>query len=164
MESSAHSRNDLHLRVRMVVEALERLGAAGQARLLPDSAHTAAEAARALGTEVGAIVNSLVFDSAGSAVLVLTSGAHRVDTDKVAADHGLGALNRAAPDFVRAHTGQAIGGVSPVGHPAPVRTFVDRWLERHETVWAAAGHPHAVFPTTYAELLKITGAEPIDVE
>lgn len=160
MESSA---DDLHPRVRTVVEALERLGAAGRARVLPDSARTAAEAAQALGTEIGAIVNSLIFDSGGVAVLVLTSGAHRVDTDKVANDNGLSTLERAAPDFVRRHTGQAIGGVSPVGHPTPVRTFVDRWLDRHETVWAAAGHPHAVFPTTYAELLKITGAEPIDV-
>ena len=121
--------------------------------MLPDSARTAAEAAAALGCEVGAIASSLVFDSGGEAVLVVTSGAHRVDVAKVAADHGLPPLRRAAPDFVRAATGQAIGGVSPVGHPAPVRTFVDRWLSRHDVVWAAGGHPHAVFPTTYDELV-----------
>ena len=152
-----------HPAVRTVSAALDDLGASGTVRVLPDSARTAVEAAAALSVEVGAIVNSLVFDADGLAVLVLTSGAHRVDTPKVAADAGLPRLDRATPDFVRSHTGQAIGGVSPVGHPQPVRTFVDRWLERHETVWAAAGHPHAVFSTTYAELLTLTGGSAIDV-
>lgn len=131
--------------------------------MLPASARTAQEAATALDVEVGAIVNSLVFDADGEAVLVLTSGAHRVDTTYVAEQHGLAKLARAAPDFVRDHTGQAIGGVSPVGHPAPVRTLVDRWLARHEVIWAAAGHPYAVFPTTYAELLELTGGTPTEV-
>jgi prolyl-tRNA editing enzyme YbaK/EbsC (Cys-tRNA(Pro) deacylase) len=153
-----------HPRVRTVVEALEQLAATGQVRVLPDSARTAAQAAAALGTEVGAIVNSLVFDAGGEPLLVLTSGAHRVDTAAVAERAGVPALDRAAPEFVRTHTGFAIGGVSPVGHPAPVRTLVDRWLARHETVWAAAGHPHAVFPTSYDELLRLTNGEPVDVE
>lgn len=131
--------------------------------MLPGSARTAPEAATALGVEVGAIVNSLVFDAGGEAVLVLTSGAHRVDTAYVAQQHGLARLDRATPDFVRRHTGQAIGGVSPVGHPAPVRTLVDTWLARHPVVWAAAGHPYAVFPTTYDELLGLTGGTPTDV-
>ncbi|MGH3424844.1 MAG: YbaK/EbsC family protein [Nocardioidaceae bacterium] len=152
-----------HPRVQEVVDALSSLGAGGTVRVLPDSARTAAEAAAALGTEVGAIVNSLVFDAGGEPLLVLTSGAHRVDTDKVVAEQGLAALSRAKPEFVRRHTGQAIGGVSPVAHPEPVRTLVDRWLARHETVWAAAGHPHAVFSTTYDELLKMTGGAPVDV-
>lgn len=82
---------------------------------------------------------------------------------KVAADHALSALSRASAEFVRTHTGQAIGGVSPVGHPAPVRTFVDTELARHDVVWAAAGHPHAVFPTSYDELLRITGGTAVDV-
>ncbi|MFY0405829.1 YbaK/EbsC family protein [Solicola sp. PLA-1-18] len=152
-----------HPRVRIVAEALASLGATGSVTVLPDSARTAAEAAVALGTEVGAIVNSLVFDAGGTCVLVLTSGAHRVDTDHVAATLGLTSLGRATPDFVREHTGQAIGGVSPVGHPSPVATYVDRWLGRHETVWAAAGHPYAVFPTTFDELVELTGGTPVDV-
>jgi prolyl-tRNA editing enzyme YbaK/EbsC (Cys-tRNA(Pro) deacylase) len=150
--------------VRRVADVLAERGATGAVRVLPDSARTAAEAAAALGCEVGAIASSLVFDAGGEAVLVVTSGAHRVDVAKVAADHGLPPLRRATPDFVRAATGQAIGGVSPLGHPAPVRTFVDRWLSRHEVVWAAGGHPHAVFPTSYDELVALTGGTPIDVE
>ncbi len=153
-----------HPAVRDVAAALRTAGAAGEVRMLPDSARTAAEAAAALGCEVGAIANSLLFDTGGKPLLILTSGAHRVDTGKVAADSGLAALRRAQPDFVRAHTGQAIGGVSPVGHPSPVRTMVDRWLARHDVVWAAAGHPHAVFPTSYDELVGITGGTPVDVE
>lgn len=152
-----------HPRVLTVMAALEQQGAAGSVRVLPDSARTAQEAATALGVPVGAIVNSLVFDAGGEALLVLTSGAHRVDTGYLAEQHALAKLTRAAPDFVRASTGQAIGGVSPVGHPAPVRTLVDRWLAQHPVVWAAAGHPHAVFPTTYAELLQLTGGTPTAV-
>ena len=152
-----------HPAVRTVSAALDERGASGAVRILPDSARTAAEAAGALSVEVGAIVNSLVFDADGEAVLVLTSGAHRVDTAKVARDDGLPTLARATPDFVRTHTGQAIGGVAPVGHPTAVRTLVDRWLANHETIWAAAGHPHAVFPTTYAELVTMTGGTPVDV-
>jgi prolyl-tRNA editing enzyme YbaK/EbsC (Cys-tRNA(Pro) deacylase) len=132
-------------------------------RVLPGSARTAAEAAASLDADVGAIVNSLVFDGAGEPLLVLTSGAHRVDTQALAQLAGVAALHRAPPDVVRAATGFAIGGVSPVGHPAPVRTLVDRWLSRYDNVWAAAGHPRAVFPTTYAELLRLTGGEPVDV-
>jgi prolyl-tRNA editing enzyme YbaK/EbsC (Cys-tRNA(Pro) deacylase) len=125
--------------------------------------HTAALAAQALGCEVGAIANSLLFDADGSPVLVLTSGAHRVDTAKVAATIGVPALSRAAPPFVRRHTGQVIGGVSPLGHPSPVPTYIDPWLRRHAVVWAAAGHPAAVFSTTYDELVAMTGATEIDV-
>ncbi len=125
--------------------------------------HTAALAAAALGCEVGAIANSLLFDGDGAPVLILTSGAHRVDTAKVATEHGLPELRRAAPDFVRAHTGQVIGGVSPLAHPAPIPTYLDRSLRAHEVVWAAAGHPAAVFSTTYEELLALTRATEIEV-
>jgi prolyl-tRNA editing enzyme YbaK/EbsC (Cys-tRNA(Pro) deacylase) len=131
--------------------------------VLPDQARTAQQAADGLGCEVGAIANSLVFDADSSPVLVLTSGAHRVDTDKVAATIGVGSLRRATPDFVREHTGQVIGGVAPVGHPRPVPTYVDRTLARFDTIWAAAGHSHAVFDTTYDELVAITGGTEIDV-
>jgi prolyl-tRNA editing enzyme YbaK/EbsC (Cys-tRNA(Pro) deacylase) len=141
-----------------------RLGGTGEVVILPDSVHTAALAAEALGCEVGAIANSLLFDADGAPVLILTSGAHRVDTDKVAATIGTGGLRRAKPEFVREHTGQVIGGVSPIGHPRPVPTWLDSWLERYDVVWAAAGHPAAVFSTTYTELEALTGAPTIDVE
>ncbi len=126
--------------------------------VLPESVHTAALAAEALGCEVGAIANSLLFDADGSPVLILTSGAHRVEVGAVAARIGVPVLRRAGPDFVRQHTGQVIGGVSPIGHPAPVPTYIDPWLRDHEVVWAAAGHPAAVFSTTYDELVALTDA------
>lgn len=141
-----------------------RLGGVGEVVILPDSVHTAALAAQALGCEVGAIANSLLFDAGGAPVLILTSGAHRVDTDKVAATIGVEALKRARPEFVREHTGQVIGGVSPIGHPAPVPTYLDSWLRKYDVVWAAAGHPAAVFSTSYAELSALTGAPEIDVD
>jgi prolyl-tRNA editing enzyme YbaK/EbsC (Cys-tRNA(Pro) deacylase) len=141
-----------------------RRGGTGRVVILPDAVHTAALAAEALGCEVGAIANSLLFEAGGSPVLILTSGAHRVDTEKVAATVGVESLRRAKPEFVREHTGQVIGGVSPIGHPAPVPTYLDPWLRRYDVVWAAAGHPAAVFSSTYAELLALTGATEIEVE
>ncbi|TNM45120.1 YbaK/EbsC family protein [Nocardioides albidus] len=141
----------------------ERRGGTGEIVILPDSVHTAALAAEALGCEVGAIANSLLFDADGSPVLILTSGAHRVDTELVGASLGGRRLRRAKPEFVREHAGQVIGGVSPIGHPAPIPTYLDPWLQRHDTVWAAAGHPAAVFSTTYDELLDLTGGTPLDV-
>jgi prolyl-tRNA editing enzyme YbaK/EbsC (Cys-tRNA(Pro) deacylase) len=141
-----------------------RRGGTGEVVILPDSVHTAALAAEALGCEVGAIANSLLFDADGSPVLILTSGAHRVDTGEVAALLGVSKLKRASPDFVREHTGQVIGGVSPIAHPAPVPTYLDTWLRRYDVVWAAAGHPAAVFSTTFEELAAMTGAPEIEVE
>jgi len=132
-------------------------------RLLPEAVHTAAAAAAALGIEVGQIANSLIFDADGEPLLVLTSGAHRVDTAKVAADLGVGKLKRATPDFVRTHTGQVIGGVAPLGHPKPLRTLVDTALAGYGEIWAAGGVPQAVFPTTYAELVRITAGSPAEV-
>ncbi|MGH3461212.1 MAG: YbaK/EbsC family protein [Kribbellaceae bacterium] len=155
--------NDSHPSIQRVAEALAAAGATGVIRVLPDAAPTAAAAAEQLGCEVGAIANSLIFDGDGVPVLILTSGAHRVDTGKVAAELGIAKLRRATPEFVREHTGQAIGGVAPVGHPAPVRTLVDRTLATYDEVWAAGGMPHAVFPSTYDELLRITDGIAIDV-
>jgi prolyl-tRNA editing enzyme YbaK/EbsC (Cys-tRNA(Pro) deacylase) len=152
-----------HPRVLEVTRLLRAAGATGEVRHLPDSAPTAAAAAAQLGVEVGAIANSLVFDVDGAPLLVLTSGAHRVDTARVAALLGIGSLSRATPEFVRAATGQAIGGVAPLGHPAPLRTLVDVALAGHDVVWAAAGIPHTVFPTTYEELVRITGGTPAEV-
>lgn len=142
-------------------DALTAAGGTGEIRVLPDSVHTAALAAEALGCEVGAIANSLLFDGGGRPVLILTSGAHRVDTALVA--ETIGALTRADKDFVRTHTGQVIGGVSPIAHPAPIPTFIDPWLREHAVVWAAAGHPAAVFSTTFDELVRMTGARELRV-
>jgi prolyl-tRNA editing enzyme YbaK/EbsC (Cys-tRNA(Pro) deacylase) len=152
-----------HPSVDVVTHALERLGATGAVRVLPAEARTAQQAADGLGCEVGAIANSLIFDADGSPLLILTSGAHRVDTDKVAAGIGVGSLRRASPDFVRTHTGQVIGGVAPVGHPAPIPTYVDGALQAYDEIWAAAGHAHAVFPTSFDELVRITNAQVIAV-
>lgn len=148
---------------RVRAELAARGGADGAIRVLDDSARTAAQAAAQLGVEVAQIANSLLFDADGAPVLVLASGGHRVDTEKIAALVGAAKVRRADPDFVRRHTGFAIGGVAPLGHPEPIRTVVDRDLERYVVVWAAAGHPHAVFPTTYGELLRLTGGRPADV-
>jgi prolyl-tRNA editing enzyme YbaK/EbsC (Cys-tRNA(Pro) deacylase) len=145
-------------------EAHSRLGGTGEIVILPDSVHTAALAAEALGCEVGAIANSLLFDAAGSPVLILTSGSHRVNTEATAERVGVPALKRAKPEFVREHTGQVIGGVSPIGHPAPVPTWLDLQLQQHDVLWAAAGHPAAVFSTSYDELARMTGAASIEVE
>ncbi|GAB3197022.1 YbaK/EbsC family protein [Nocardioides hungaricus] len=139
-------------------------GGTGEIVVLPDSVHTAALAAEALGCEVGAIANSLLFDADGSPMLILTSGAHRVDTAKVAAELGVARLKRATPEFVREHTGQVIGGVSPIAHPRPVPTYLDPWLRRYDVVWAAAGHPSAVYSTTFEELAAMTGATELEVE
>ena len=156
-----------HPNVDRVLAHLRAGGASPRAsegmRVLPDAVTTAAAAATALGVDVGQIANSLVFDADGAALLVLTSGAHRVDTGKVAVLIGASRVRRASPDFVRTATGQTIGGVAPVGHPAPLRTLVDRALEQYGEVWAAGGIPHAVFPTTFAELVAVTGGEPADV-
>jgi prolyl-tRNA editing enzyme YbaK/EbsC (Cys-tRNA(Pro) deacylase) len=145
-------------------EAHSAQGGGGRVVILPDSVHTAALAAEALGCEVGAIANSLLFDAAGSPVLILTSGAHRVDTTATAERVGVPALTRATPDFVRHHTGQVIGGVSPLGHPSPVPTWIDVELQQYDEIWAAAGHPAAVFSTTYDELLAMTGAGQVRVD
>jgi prolyl-tRNA editing enzyme YbaK/EbsC (Cys-tRNA(Pro) deacylase) len=142
---------------------LRDLGVSGEVRELPESAPTAAAAAAQLGCEVGAIANSLVFSADGSPLLVMTSGAHRVDTAQVARLIGVTAVQRADARSVRAWTGQAIGGVGPVGHPAPIRTLVDTWLEKYDVIWAAAGHPHTVFPTSFTELVRITDGTPAEV-
>lgn len=137
--------------------------------ILPDAVRTAAAAADALGITAAEIANSLIFrahheDGSIAPLLVLTSGAHKVDLVKVAdLVDGLDHLDRADPDFVRRTTGFAIGGVAPVGHTTPVATVVDVSLSRHPYVWAAAGHSHTVFRTTYEELLRITGGHAMEV-
>jgi prolyl-tRNA editing enzyme YbaK/EbsC (Cys-tRNA(Pro) deacylase) len=152
-----------HPSVVRVTDRLAELGATGSVTVLDGSARTAAQAAEQLGIEVAQIANSLVFSADGAPLLVLASGGHRVDTAKVAALVGAASVDRADADFVRSHTGFAIGGVAPVGHPEALRTLVDTTLGQYDEVWAAAGHPHAVFPTTYDELLRLTGGTAADV-
>src|SRR3984957_9241041 len=142
---------------------LRDLGVSGEVRELPESAPTAAAAAAQLGCEVGAIANSLVFAADGAPLLVMTSGAHRVDTSRVAALVGASVVSRGDAKSVRAWTGQGIGGVGTVGHPAPIRTLVDVWLAKYDVVWAAAGHPHSVFPPSFDELVRMTGGTSAEV-
>ncbi len=147
----------LPARSRLVHDALRAAGIPGEIVVLPDAASTAVLAAEALGVEVGAIANSLVFWSDDEPLLVMTSGAHRVDTSALAERLGRGYIRRATPDQVRDATGQAIGGVAPAGHPAPIATIVDEVLAAYPEIWAAGGTPHTVFPLTFDELVALTG-------
>ncbi|KQV19244.1 MULTISPECIES: YbaK/EbsC family protein [unclassified Kitasatospora] len=153
----------LPTRSQQVADALTTAGIPGGIRQLAESTRTAAEAANALGCEVGAIANSLVFISDDVPVLVLTSGRHKVDTAGLATRWGRGELRRATAEQVRQATGQAIGGVAPVGHPDPLPTVVDEALTDYPRIWAAAGTPHTVFPTTADELLRLTGGRLLPV-
>lgn len=155
---------NLPARSRLVHEALRAAGIAGEIVVLPDAASTAALAASALGVEAGAIANSLVFWSDDAPLLVMTSGAHRVDTTALAERLGRGDIRRATPDQVREATGQAIGGVAPTGHPAPLVTIVDEALAAYSEIWAAGGTPHTVFPLTYNELVRLTGGSVMRVD
>lgn len=146
-----------------VQEALAAAGVDAAVRVLDDSARTAAQAAAALGCEVGAIANSLVLVADGEPLLVMTSGSHRLDLAVVAAAVGATELRMAKPAEVRDATGQAIGGVAPVGHPAPLRTLVDEALADHPLLWAAGGTPHTVVPLTHEQLLAVTGGTPCRV-
>ena len=140
-----------------VLAALRDGGVEVEVRRFDEPVPTAAAAARALGCDVGAIANSLVFDADGAPLLVLASGAHRVDTAKVAALVGAARVRRASPEFVLAATGQEVGGVGPVGHPAPLPTVVDVDLAAHPLLWAGGGDHHTMVAATYEELLRVTG-------
>lgn len=143
-------------RSRIVQQHLADAGLTARVRQLPDSTRTAAEAAAALGCEVGAIASSLLFLADDAPLLVMTSGRHRADPALLAAAAGAGTVAMATAKQVRTITGQAIGGVSPVGHPARLRTLVDEALRSYGTLWAAAGTPHTVVPLTFAELVALT--------
>jgi len=150
--------------VKRVITALLEHGCAGQIKVLSDSARTAAEAASALGIEVGQIASSLIFKLPdGSPLLVITSGRHRVDTDLVASNLGIEKLGRVDADYVKEQSGFSIGGVAPVGWVSSATILIDEALNDYDVVWAAAGHPHAVYPTSFAELLTITSAKPMVV-
>ena len=147
-----------------ILDLLAAAGLRSEVRTLADSTRTAAEAAAALGCDVGAIASSLVFLADGAPILVLTSGSHRVDTDLLASQIGATVISRASADQVREATGQPIGGVAPLGHPAPVPTYIDVELKEHGELWAAAGTPHSVFDISYEDLLAVTGATEVTVE
>lgn len=151
-------------RSRIVHDALRAAGITGDIVVLPDAAATAPAAAKALGVEVGAIANSLVFWSDDAPLLVMTSGAHRVDTAALAARLGRGSIARASAEQVRQATGQAIGGVAPTGHPARLATIVDEDLAAFPEIWAAGGTPHTVFPLTFDELVALTGGTVMKVD
>ena len=146
-----------------VETALREHGIEPQVRLFDDATPTAASAAEKLGIEVGAIANSLIFSSSGAPVLIMTSGAHRVDTDHVADQLGIDSLDRADKDLVREATGQVIGGVAPCGHPEPIPTYVDVALRDHPVLWAAAGTPNSMMSLTYEQLLEVTDGKEITV-
>lgn len=150
--------------VKRVVAALAEHGLGAEVNVLSDSARTAQEAASALGIEVGQIASSLIFKLPdGSPLLIITSGRHRVDTDLVAKNLGIETLSRVDADYVKEKSGFSIGGVAPIGWTSPATILIDQALNDYEVVWAAAGHPHAVYPTTFAELIACTGAQPMVV-
>jgi prolyl-tRNA editing enzyme YbaK/EbsC (Cys-tRNA(Pro) deacylase) len=150
--------------VKRVIEALAEHGLTGEVHVLSDSARTAQEAATALGIEVGQIASSLIFKLPDdSPLLIITSGRHRVDTDLVAKNLGIEKLGRVDADYVKEKSGFSIGGVAPIGWVSPATILIDQALNDYQVVWAAAGHPHAVYPTTFSELLGCTGAQPMIV-
>jgi prolyl-tRNA editing enzyme YbaK/EbsC (Cys-tRNA(Pro) deacylase) len=145
-----------------VEEAARALGLTIEVRRFPEGTKTAVDAARAVGCEVSQIVKSLVFVADGEPVLALTSGAHKADTDRLAALLGASQVRRASPEEARSATGFAIGGTPPFGHPEPLRVLVDRELLSHSELWAAAGAPDAVFRIRPDELLAVSGGAPAD--
>ena len=149
-----------HLSVLRVQNRLRELGILGEVHHLSDSARTAQAAAEALGILVGQVASSIVFKLPdGSPLLIITSGRHRVDTHLVARSLKVEKLDRADADYVREHSGFAIGGVSPLAWTtAPDITIIDEALNDYEVIWAAAGNPHSVFPTTFNELIAATNA------
>jgi prolyl-tRNA editing enzyme YbaK/EbsC (Cys-tRNA(Pro) deacylase) len=158
-------KSELSPSARKVQEALIELGLSLEVVELPDSTRTAVEAAQAIGCEVGQIVKSLVFKSKRSQrpILVIASGANRVDEKKIEALIGE-PLGKADADFVRQHTGFVIGGVPPVGHTAPLEPFIDEDLFQYEQVWAAAGTPHAVFRLKPEDLPRMSGGRVVAVK
>ncbi|ASY21134.1 aminoacyl-tRNA deacylase [Candidatus Planktophila dulcis] len=151
--------------VKRFKEAADSLGVKGQINILADTARTAIDAANGLGIEVGQIASSLIFKlPSGNPLLIITSGRHRVDTELVAKNLNIAELGRADANYVKEVSGYSVGGVSPIGWiSTPEMTLIDEALNDYEIVWAASGHPHAVYPTSYAELITCTSATPMVV-
>ncbi|MFM7496018.1 MAG: YbaK/EbsC family protein [Candidatus Nanopelagicus sp.] len=151
--------------VKRVIAAIENHKMLGQIRILEETAKSAAEAAAGLGIEVGQIASSLIFKHPNQLpLLIITSGRHRVDTDLVASNLEVEKLERVDADYVKEKSGFSIGGVAPIGwlNP-PGMILLDEALNDYSVIWAAAGHPHAVFPTTYDELKRVLGAQAMKV-
>ena len=146
-----------------VADAVFAAGVQPRIKILDVDAKTAAAAAEQLGCAVGAIANSLVFDCDGEPLLVMASGAHRVDTTLLAGVLGANQIRKASPQLVRSATDQVIGGVAPTGHPRRLRTVVDETLSQYPVIWAAAGTPDSVMPLTYDQLLAVTEGDPVRV-
>jgi len=146
--------------VRRFVDAAQSLSIDGEIKILSDSARTAIDAANSLGIEVGQIASSLIFKlPSGNPLLIITSGRHKVDTELVAQNLKIEKLDRVDADYVKERSGYSIGGVSPIGWiNQPEITLIDQALNDYEIVWAAAGHPHAVYPTSSTELVRVTSA------
>ena len=151
--------------VKRVIAAMIKNEVKGEIKVLTQTAKSAAEAAAGLGIEVGQIASSIIFKLPdGNPLLVITSGRHRVDTQLVAKELNVDELDRVDADYVKERSGFSIGGVAPIGWlNQPNTTLIDEALNDYDVVWAAAGHPHAVFPTTYQELLKSTNAKAMKV-
>ncbi len=151
--------------VKRFQEAATKLGVKGEVNILAETARTAIDAANGLGIEVGQIASSLIFKlPSGNPLLIITSGRHRVDTELVAKNLGITELGRADANYVKEVSGYSVGGVSPLGWISkPEIILIDEALNDYEVVWAASGHPHAVYPTTFAELIVCTGAQPMVV-
>ncbi|CAN2190519.1 EbsC Uncharacterized conserved protein [Candidatus Nanopelagicaceae bacterium] len=151
--------------VKRFQEAATKLGVKGEVNILAETARTAIDAANGLDIEVGQIASSLIFKlPSGNPLLIITSGRHRVDTELVAKNLGITELGRADANYVKEVSGYSVGGVSPLGWISkPEIILIDEALNDYDIVWAAAGHPHAVYPTTYAELITCTGAQPMVV-
>ncbi|MEQ4565733.1 YbaK/EbsC family protein [Paenarthrobacter sp. CAP02] len=146
-----------------VKSALTAAGVSDTVQIFEDKVPTAAAAASVLGCDVGAITNSLIFELDGAPLLILASGAAKVDTALVAAQLGTGKIRRATPEFVLEHTGQEVGGVAPVGHPKKLRTILDSSLREYPLLWAGAGDHNSMFSISYQELARVTDAEPLQV-
>ena len=151
--------------VKRFQEAAIKLGVKGEVNILAETARTAIDAANVLGIEVGQIASSLIFKlPSGNPLLIITSGRHRVDTDLVAKNLGIAELGRADANYVKEVSGYSVGGVSPIGWTSqPEVTLIDQALNDYPVVWAASGHPHAVYPTSFDELIACTGATPMVV-
>ena len=151
--------------VKRFIQAATDLGIKGEVTVLADTARTAVDAANGLGIEVGQIASSLIFKlPSGNPLLIITSGRHRVDTELVAKKLGIPELGRADANYVKEISGYSVGGVSPLGWISkPEIILIDQALNDYEVIWAASGHPHAVYPTSFTELITCTGATPMVV-
>jgi prolyl-tRNA editing enzyme YbaK/EbsC (Cys-tRNA(Pro) deacylase) len=154
----------LHPSAARTAAMLRALGVAGPFREFSESTKTAADAAAALSCERGAIASCLVFILDDEPVVIVKSGASRVDLEYFAWLTDAHSVRQASADEVREATGHSIGGVSPVGWPRAVRAFIDDDLARYGQIWSACGTPHAVFATTYDELRRLTGATPVTLQ